>query len=82
MTYKPPRRRRTDRRNELWTVGDHQDFEEGLTDELAGIRKELAGLRKDMTTIQLRIAYAIGGLAVLVMLANIFGPTIAPGVVK
>lgn len=82
MTYKPPRRRRTDRRNEIWTVGDHQDFEEGLTEELHGIRQELAGLRRDVTALQLRIAYAIGGLAVLVLLANIFGPVIAPGVVK
>lgn len=82
MTYKPPRRRHTDRRNEIWTVGDHQDFEEGLTDELKGIRAEIHGLRRDVTSLQLRAAYAIGALAVLVLLAQIFGPMLAPGAVK
>lgn len=77
-----PRRRRTDRRGELWTVGDHQDFEADLTEQLKGIRIEIHGLRRDVTGLQLRAAYAIGALAVLLLLANVLGPVLAPALVK
>lgn len=72
MTYRGPRRRRSDRggADQAWTVSDHLAFEEDWREEMHQLSTDVRELRQELVRLGSRVAAIGGALVILGVIAS------------